>query len=187
MTRALVCLFLALPAFAQDRLPFQDDLWREYDLYRGRVLQLARAIPEEKYDWRPGEGVRSVKEVLLHVGLTNYFLLDLLGKDVPKDLYPDLPTAEPARQRAIAQKGVESEKQITGKQKVIETIEHAFAAVDAPIKTTTAKALNDPAMFGERKTTVGGIELRIIVHLHEHLGQLIAYAREVGVTPPWSM
>jgi hypothetical protein len=23
-------------------------------------------------------------------------------------------------------------------------------------------------------------------HLHEHLGQLIAYARSNGVTPPWS-
>jgi hypothetical protein len=24
-------------------------------------------------------------------------------------------------------------------------------------------------------------------HLHEHLGQSIAYARTNGVTPPWSM
>jgi len=28
--------------------------------------------------------------------------------------------------------------------------------------------------------------LRIIVHANEHMGQLIAYARMTGVTPPWS-
>jgi uncharacterized damage-inducible protein DinB len=28
--------------------------------------------------------------------------------------------------------------------------------------------------------------MRMVAHLHEHLGQLIAYARSVGVVPPWS-
>jgi uncharacterized damage-inducible protein DinB len=28
--------------------------------------------------------------------------------------------------------------------------------------------------------------LRIIVHANEHMGQLIAYARMSGTTPPWS-
>jgi len=28
--------------------------------------------------------------------------------------------------------------------------------------------------------------LRIIVHANEHMGQLVAYARMTGVTPPWS-
>jgi uncharacterized damage-inducible protein DinB len=28
--------------------------------------------------------------------------------------------------------------------------------------------------------------LRIILHDSEHMGQLIAYARTIGVTPPWS-
>ena len=25
-----------------------------------------------------------------------------------------------------------------------------------------------------------------VTHNHEHLGQMIAYARSVGVTPPWT-
>jgi uncharacterized damage-inducible protein DinB len=33
---------------------------------------------------------------------------------------------------------------------------------------------------------VDGIYLRIIVHANEHMGQLIAYARMNGITPPWS-
>jgi uncharacterized damage-inducible protein DinB len=186
MLRALLCLVFAVPATAQDRMPFQDDMWREFDLYRGRLLQLARAIPEEKYDWRPGEGVRSVKEVLLHVGLTNYMLLDMMGLDVPKELFPELPAKEPERQRAIFRKGGEYEKQVKGKSNTVATVESAFAAVDRVMKETSAAGLNKPAMFGDRKTTIGGLQLRIVAHLHEHLGQLIAYSREVGVTPPWS-
>jgi uncharacterized damage-inducible protein DinB len=69
---------------------------------------------------------------------------------------------------------------------VIDTVEGAFAAVDAPMKGTSAAELNRLVMFVDRESSVGGIELRIIAHVHEHLGQLIAYAREVGVTPPWS-
>jgi uncharacterized damage-inducible protein DinB len=34
--------------------------------------------------------------------------------------------------------------------------------------------------------TVDGMYLRIIVHANEHMGQLVAYARMMGVVPPWS-
>ena len=34
--------------------------------------------------------------------------------------------------------------------------------------------------------TVDGMFLRIIIHDNEHMGQLIAYARMTGVTPPWA-
>jgi uncharacterized damage-inducible protein DinB len=36
------------------------------------------------------------------------------------------------------------------------------------------------------ETTVDGVMLRILVHNHEHMGQSIAYARTIGVVPPWS-
>jgi len=40
-------------------------------------------------------------------------------------------------------------------------------------------------MFG-RKMTVRGLLLHATVHAHEHLGQMIAYARMNGIAPPWS-
>jgi Holliday junction resolvase len=64
---------------------------------------------------------------------------------------------------------------------VVATAERAFAAA-APLRNTSAKGLNEYVMFFDRKTTAGGLELRIVAHLHEHLGQLIAYARGVGVS-----
>jgi uncharacterized damage-inducible protein DinB len=40
-------------------------------------------------------------------------------------------------------------------------------------------------VFGQ-KTTKRGFMVLIVGHMHEHLGQAIAYARMNGVTPPWS-
>ncbi len=40
-------------------------------------------------------------------------------------------------------------------------------------------------MFGS-PTTHRGVLITMLSHLHEHLGQSIAYARMNGVVPPWS-
>ena len=40
-------------------------------------------------------------------------------------------------------------------------------------------------LFGN-KSTVRGTAMLLVAHNHEHLGQSIAYARSIGVTPPWT-
>jgi hypothetical protein len=49
-----------------------------------KLVQLAEAIPQEKYTWRPGEGVRSVSEVFLHVAGGNYSIPRTLGVQPPE-------------------------------------------------------------------------------------------------------
>jgi hypothetical protein len=48
------------------------------------------------------------------------------------------------------------------------------AKLDAPIE-----------VFGQKMTN-RRLWIATATHLHEHLGQLIAYARSNKVTPPWS-
>ena len=43
-----------------------------------------------------------------------------------------------------------------------------------------------PATIFGRQTTKRDACMLTVVHAHEHLGQLIAYARSNGITPPWS-
>jgi hypothetical protein len=40
-------------------------------------------------------------------------------------------------------------------------------------------------LFGQ-KSTARALWLSTATHVHEHLGQLIAYARSNKITPPWS-
>ena len=75
MRRALLLLTLTCSALPAQRAAFEEDLFREYDQYRGRLFDLVKAIPDDKLDWRPDSTARSVKEVVLHVALNNYMLL----------------------------------------------------------------------------------------------------------------
>lgn len=136
-----------------------------------KVTSLAEAIPAEKYSWRPGEGVRSISEVFVHIAGANYMLTSrFLSAKLPD-------TFKPSRTM---------EKDITDKAKVIELLHNAFAyARDTASKMSEAD-LQKPVKTFSGETNGDGALFFMANHLHEHLGQLIAYARTNGVTPPWS-
>lgn len=134
-----------------------------------QLLQLAEAIPEAKYGWRPAEGVMSVGDVYAHVAVGNYFLLDQVGVAPPKDL--------PA---AALAKGA-------SKAEVVKWLRASLEALKTErAKTTEASRARSVRFLKRVDTTADGVWLRILVHLNEHMGQSIAYARMNGVTPPWS-
>jgi uncharacterized damage-inducible protein DinB len=55
----------------------------QIDFVKGRLMQLAEAMPEESYSWTPGEGVRSVGEVYVHVAQSNYYMLSPVKGEKP--------------------------------------------------------------------------------------------------------
>ena len=112
---------------------------------------------------------RSTSEVLMHVALTNFYLLSITGPKLPADLT-----------------SVEIEKTVTSKPEVISWLKRSLEAVKtAHTDLKVADAPRKVKVFGH-DGTVEGMYLRIIVHANEHMGQLVAYARMNGITPPWS-
>ena len=164
---ALVLVPILLPA---QNVP--EGIGQGYDGEWGHVsrqlVALAEATPAEKFAWRPAPGVRSTSEVYMHVVLANYFLLNATGATMPAELTR------------------ESEKNVTSKTEVIAWLKRSLEAVKAARAGLVPTDLAKPAKLFKRDTTVEGVYLRIIVHANEHMGQLIAYARMSGVTPPWS-
>lgn len=132
-----------------------------------KLVGLAEAIPADKYAWRPATGVRSISEAFMHVAGSNYFLLTFVGEKPPAGLAEDL-------------------EKITDKKRVVAELKRSFDHV-----RRAANAMNEAEiektvkMFGN-PTTTRGVYMTIMNHLHEHLGQTIAYARMNGVAPPWS-
>jgi uncharacterized damage-inducible protein DinB len=170
--RLLLSLFLSLFAAAASLSAQAPELGQgylpEFNLAARQTLQLAEAIPAEKYSWRPAPGVRTVSEVLMHVAIGNYWLLSRTGAPLSEG------------QRKIAQ---DTEKKVTAKADVIQWLKDSQEAVRA----AHARAeLRKPIQLFNRDATVEGVYLRILVHNHEHMGQMIAYARSTGVKPPWS-
>lgn len=164
-----ICVFLvSTSAFAQNQV--QTETTNQISFVAGRILQLAEAIPEEKYSWTPEEGVRTVSGVMIHVISANYFFGSKLGGTLPQGV--NMETLE---------QDLKSKSDLT-----------AALIQSADFITTSIKAVKDDALadkiefpFPGDYTTMSAI-LIAQGHCNEHLGQLIAYSRMNGITPPWS-
>ncbi len=174
MMIATLCLMLASSAFAQNDQPqqpasgFRAEFLRHWADLEKKFVSLAQAMPQEKYGWRPGEGVRSVSEVFVHVAGGNYFLIAPVGVKPPEGLSRD------------------DEKKITDKSAVVEMLKKSFEHVRQAILKITDADLDKPVKFFGRDATVREVLFYLATHQPEHLGQSIAYARMNSVVPPWT-
>ena len=187
LARLLVCVCLltglAGAAFAQESStsPAQsaDKSAPSYDLKAQAVLDLqqlqqkystlAQAIPQEKYSWRPAEGVRSVNELLLHVAGAGFYFPTLKGT----------PAAPGFTSKDF-------EKSTTDKAKVIEWLNKSFTYAIASVESMSNGQFAAPLPKLGPQANEGDVVYLMVVHAHEHLGQAIAYSRSVGVVPPWT-
>jgi uncharacterized damage-inducible protein DinB len=148
---------------------FRGEYIAEVDSVGKKLLDLANAMPADKYSWRPASGVRSVGEVYVHVAGGNYLIPSFMGVKPPEGINRDM------------------EKTITEKAKVTDVLKKSIENVK-----TMAAGMSDADLdkkvkaFGGREMSQRQLMLIILNHMHEHLGQSIAYARSNGVTPPWS-
>jgi uncharacterized damage-inducible protein DinB len=118
-----------------------------------------------KYEWKPGQGVRSVGDVFNLIVRENGLLADALtGK-----------TNSPAKPAPI-----------TDPEKMQDALKASYANLQKAITGLSDNDLQTQVkLFGEDMTKQDAVML-ILEDQHEHLGQSIAYARTNGVAPPWS-
>ncbi|MCZ6727281.1 MAG: DinB family protein [Acidobacteria bacterium] len=140
-----------------------------------KLMSLAEATPEDKFAWAPTDEVRTISEVYIHAAGVNLLLPSALGAAPPEGLeVTDSPFALLA----------EWEKNITGKEEVVaklaESLEYVHHALGSIKDLDTEVTLFGPP------APKRSYFLLLMAHAHEHLGQSIAYARSVGVVPPWS-
>jgi len=148
---------------------YRSEVLSEVIVQEDKFTRLAEAIPAEKYNWRPAPDVRSFAEVFLHVSAANYNLYKLVGTPPPAGL--DLKTFE---------------KSTADKAKVIATLKDSFVHAKKAITAMPDAELEKSLDWFGGKNTERGILLFIVRHAAEHLGQSIAYARFVGIVPPWT-
>lgn len=170
---AVAAIALAAPALRAQMAPTTG--WRAefitvLDAAEAKYVQLAEAMPADKMTWRPAAGVRSVSEVFLHVAGSNYGLAARLGAAAPAGV--DLRTLE---------------KSTTDKAEIVRHLRAGFAHFrNAVIAFPENEPERKMRLFGPQEVTTRYFLYFSADHNGEHLGQLIAYARSNGVTPPWS-
>lgn len=151
----------------------RDRYLADMDTVHAKVMALANAFPPDKYSWRPAQGVRSVSEVLMHVASEWFYYGPLsVGAKPPADFGPPQQTLP------------KLEKDFTTKAQVLEQLAKGWTYYVAQMKAVDASKLT--GRYAPWNSTLAQAAFVMTGDQHEHLGQLIAYARSVGVQPPWS-
>ena len=154
----LVVMFVAVVANAQGAPPAPaDSISRNFVGLNKTVLAMAKDFPADKYDYRPGDGVRSFGEVLIHIASGNVY------------------AAKAGRGEKVQWDELDP-KQYKGKEQIVAELEKSISDSEATLK----------AVPKEKFTQTLAPWLGVIEHEAEHMGQLIAYYRVNGLVPPQS-
>jgi len=154
---------------SSDNATLFADLAENLESTGKKIIDLAEAIPAD-----PSEEVRTVGEVFMHVVGVNKLLPSALGAPLPEGMEP--PENAFAAMRKL-------EVTVTAKAAILKELRESFVYVT---KVTEVDDLETKvALFGPPQSKRAYL-LIILGHAHEHLGQAIAYARSIGVVPPWS-
>jgi uncharacterized damage-inducible protein DinB len=182
LTSVLVTfVFATVPTIAQAQDAARDaasavrkSYLTEVEGLQERFLQLAEAFPADKYAWRPGPGVRSVGEVFMHVA-SEYYAWS------PRSF-----GAAPSPVVTMTPDGFKQFESAATKENVLKHLKEGYAYGRQAVDGVDPATLVGTRKFFGRDATTTDIALGMSGDLHEHLGQLIAYARMNGIKPPWS-
>ena len=165
----LLCL-LALPAISQEKQPSDNPLSaftkRVYGFQKGILLRSAEKMPEEDYNFKPTETVRSYGQIIGHLADAQYLFCSIaLGEKNPE------PKIEQTK---------------TSKADLVAALKDAFAYCDKAYDgMTDASATQTVKLFGG-DTPKLGVLMANNMHNMEHYGNLVTYMRLKDIVPPTS-
>jgi len=135
-----------------------------------KCVDLAQVIPNEKLTWRPSADSRSFAEVFLHVAGERYGILSMMGATPPSGF-----------------KAKEFEKSTTERDRIVEDLNQSWDFASQTINgMTNADFAKLMPKLGPQANE-GDVIYILVADAHEHLGQLVAYARQNGIVPPWTV
>lgn len=134
-----------------------------------KCVDLAEALPSGKLIWRPSSDTRSFSEVFLHVAGERYGILSMMGAKPPAGF-----------------KAREFEKSTTEKDRIVEDLNESWDFANKTINGMSNADFAKPLPKLGPQANEGDVVYILVADAHEHLGQLIAYARQNGIVPPWT-
>ncbi len=135
-----------------------------------KFAELAAAVPADKFNWRPSPDARSFAELFLHVAGERYGILALMGAQTPADI--DLKTME---------------KSTTDQARIVADLNKSWDFAKKNIQSMANSDFAKPIPKLGPEANAGDVVYILVSDAHEHLGQAIAYARQNGIVPPWTV
>ncbi len=135
-----------------------------------KIQELATAVPDAKYTWKPNKDVRSAGQVFLHVVAANYMIPGMLG----------------VKGGMTMEEGMKLDSQTMEPAKIRQMLKDSYAFASKAITDMSDADMDSQVEFFGNKMSKRAMLLIMASHSHEHLGQSIAYVRTMGITPPWT-
>jgi hypothetical protein len=170
-------LLQPLVALSQSNAPIVSELLTEWRAAGEKTVALARAFPPRALDWRPSAGTRSAGEVIVHVTGSNYWLAAVAGVPAPAA------TGLSGDSEATA---IAYDARRPPPDSALAELAASIAHVEKGLLALTPDRFGVVVTLEGRSRTILATWVHTVTHAHEHLGQLIAYARANGIVPPWS-
>jgi hypothetical protein len=141
----------------------------DLQVVQNKMVALVNAIPADKMTWRPSPDSRSFAEVFLHVAGERYQILGLGGAVPPANF-----------------DGKTYEKSTTDKAQLVAELNRTWDFAQKTINAMSNADFAKPVPKLGPEANAGDVVYILVADAHEHLGQLVAYARENGIVPPWT-
>lgn len=150
-----------------------EEALKMWDVFRGLTIAEAENIPEEKWDFRAGDGARTFREIVRHILETSVGFATELMRDEPKLAR----IFDPAAKAEFLAPYPET----SSKSEAIEQLRAAGADV---LKRLGESDLGSKTMEMQKQqqSRLSGLWFAI-AHETYHRGQLASYARALGVVP----
>ena len=133
-------------------------------------VPLAEAMPADKYDFAPTngnfKGVRTFAQQVKHVTQTNYYIFGAASSIHPENM-PNM-------------------KNLKTKAQLVQALKDSFAFSHRAIATLNGQNALEKVKPVDGIDTRAGVMIFAIIHMNDHFGQMVEYARMNGIVPPSS-
>jgi len=140
---------------------------------RKKFMALATAVPADKRTWRPMAGTRTFREVFAHIAAEGNTETAMFGRPLPAGSLADF-DAEEARLKQLPD------------DQLIAVMDQAMQRLSTTLGGLSRATINTPIRYYGQSTLPRVAATYTLNDLHEHLGQVVAYARMNSIVPPWS-
>jgi FKBP-type peptidyl-prolyl cis-trans isomerase len=155
-------------------VPAAVDVLLPYTELESRVTALAKAVPEDKYSWRPAPEAPTFAGLFVQMGFLSRVLLKVANGEDPEIIAKDLKAGPKFQQRTWT------------KDEVLRLLDESFSAVRKTLETARAGGLTrDMPLFG-KPTTRRGVFSELNTLIGIQLGQALEYARANSIPLPAS-
>jgi uncharacterized damage-inducible protein DinB len=157
-----------------------NEMAESFRTVRKNTVQVAQDIPEDKYDYRPAEGVMSVREMLAHLASSTHWAEQLHFVEARREVsYEDFGRYM-AEGKAVAD-GLTSKAAIVA---ALESRGHDFACrLEKMSEADLAEHVAFPAPIQPPSKSRFEMLLSVKEHEMHHRGQLMLVERMLGIVP----